>query len=225
MDMRRDAQIIYSRAIEAALPDNAVRAALEGMDIHENIYVLAVGKAAWQMGKTAAAVLGERVKEGMVITNHGHSRGEIENFRIFEAGHPVPDEDSYKATAAALDMVRPLGRGDAVIFLLSGGGSALFEKPLIPKEDMDRLTRELLASGADIVEMNTLRKRFSAVKGGRFALACAPAKIYTVVLSDVLGNRLDSIASGPAAPDMSSTAQAKSIAGRALRDKPDAPDA
>lgn len=214
MSLRTDANEIIQTAIRDALPDSAVRAALETADIVGELYLVAVGKAAWQMAKTAVEVLGNRVKDGIVITKHGYSGGAIVGLRIFEAGHPVPDADSYRATQAVIDLVAPLGEGDRVLFLLSGGGSALFEKPLIPPDDMERLTRELLACGADIVEINTLRKRFSAVKGGRFAQLCAPAKVCTVVLSDVIGDRLDMIASGPAAPDSSTAEDAQAIAAR-----------
>ena len=211
MDMRADAKLIYTRAIDAALPDNAVRVALKDIELQGNIYVAAVGKAAWQMGKTVSEVLGSRIKAGIVVTKHGYGKGAIERLEVYEAGHPVPDVDSYAATEKVLELVKPLGEGDTVLFLLSGGGSALFEKPLIPAEDMSRLTQELLASGADINEINTLRKRFSAVKGGKFALACMPAKVYNIVLSDVIGDRIDSIASGPAAPDGTTAEQAKYI--------------
>ncbi len=214
MSLREDANEIIRRAIDSALPHNAVRAAIIDYKPDGDIYVVAVGKAAWEMGKTAADVLGEKIKNGIVITKHGYSKGNIAGFSVYEAGHPVPDADTYTATQAVIDMVAPLGSGDNVVFLLSGGGSALFEKPLIPIEDMERLTRELLASGADIVEMNTLRKRFSAVKGGRFAKLCSPAKIYSIVLSDVIGDRLDMIASGPAVADSSTADEAKSIAAR-----------
>ncbi len=214
MSLREDANEIIRRAIDSALPHNAVRAALIDYKPDGDIYVVAVGKAAWEMGKTAADILGERVKAGIVVTKHGYSKGNIAGFSVYEAGHPVPDADTYTATQAVIDMVAPLGSGDNVVFLLSGGGSALFEKPLIPVEDMERLTQELLASGADIVEMNTLRKRFSAVKGGRFAKLCSPAKIYSIVLSDVIGDRLDMIASGPAVADSSTADEAKSIAAR-----------
>ena len=99
-----------------------------------------------------------------------------------------------------------------MLFLLSGGGSALFEKPLIPAEELQDITSQLLASGADIVEMNTIRKRLSGVKGGRFAQACAPAQVFSIVLSDILGDPLDMIASGPAVPDTSTCGQAIAIA-------------
>ena len=101
---------------------------------------------------------------------------------------------------------------DTVLFLLSGGGSALFEKPLVPGEVLQDITGQLLACGADIVEINTIRKRLSAVKGGRFAQICAPAKVFAIVLSDILGDPLDMIASGPACPDSSTCAQAVAIA-------------
>ena len=117
-----------------------------------------------------------------------------------------------QATQAALDLVMDLQAEDTVLFLLSGGGSALFEKPLISGEELADVTKQLLACGADIVEMNTIRKRLSAVKGGRFAKLCEPAKVYSIVFSDILGDPLDMIASGPAYPDTSTCEQAMAIA-------------
>lgn len=163
------------------------------------------------MAHTAVAALG-RVDEGIVITKYGHVRGTIPGVTCYEAGHPVPDESSFAATEKVLTMVQNLTDQDTVLFLLSGGGSALFEKPLIPGAELQEITNRLLAGGADIVEMNTIRKRLSAVKGGRFALACAPAKIFSIVLSDILGDPLDMIASGPAVPDSSTGEQAIAIA-------------
>ena len=140
--------------------------------------------------------------------------GPIANFTCCEAGHPVPDENSFAGTQKALDLVSGLTEQDTVLFLLSGGGSALFEKPLVPGEVLQDITGQLLACGADIVEINTIRKRLSAVKGGRFALACAPAQVFSIVLSDILGDPLDMIASGPAVPDASTCQQAIAIAER-----------
>ena len=212
MSLREDAKQIIDAAIASALPDNAVRKALRCADFGTGrVILIAAGKAAWQMAKAAVDTLGDRVDGGVVVTKYGHSRGPIGSLRIFEAGHPVPDENSFCGTQAAIDAVAGLSANDTVLFLLSGGGSALFEKPLIPGADLERLTRELLASGADIVEMNTVRKRFSAVKGGRFAALCRPARVFSIVLSDVLGDRLDMIASGPAYPDASTCEQAKAI--------------
>ena len=139
------------------------------------------------------------------------SKGEIPGVECREAGHPVPDENSFAATEKALEKVRGLEETDTVIFLLSGGGSALFEKPLISGEELQDITKQLLSCGADIVEMNTIRKRLSGVKGGRFALACMPARVTAIVLSDILGDPLDMIASGPAYPDSSTCEQANSI--------------
>lgn len=213
MSLREDANKIIAAALDAAMPDTAVRAALEKADFSSGRLILvAVGKAGWQMAKAAYAQLDSRIDGGVVITKYHHSKGPIGNLAIYEAGHPVPDGNSFAATQAAMDAVSGLTAEDTVVFLLSGGGSALFEKPLIPEEDLERLTRELLACGADIVEINTVRKRFSAVKGGRFAEHVFPAKVFAIVLSDVLGDRLDMIASGPAYPDCSTAEEAQAIA-------------
>lgn len=212
--LRQDADTIIASSLKAVLPDAAVRRALESEAFcpqDGRILLVAVGKAAWQMAHTAVTTLG-RVDEGIVITKYGHVRGTIPGVTCYEAGHPVPDENSFAATEKALTMVQNLTDKDTVLFLLSGGGSALFEKPLIPGAELQELTNRLLAGGADIVEMNTIRKRLSAVKGGRFALACAPAKIFSIVLSDILGDPLDMIASGPAVPDSSTGEQAIAIA-------------
>ena len=212
--LRQDADTIIASSLKAVLPDAAVRRALESEAFHPQggrILLVAVGKAAWQMAHTAVTTLG-RVDEGIVITKYGHVRGTIPGVTCYEAGHPVPDENSFAATEKVLTMVQNLTAKDTVLFLLSGGGSALFEKPLIPCAELQEITNSLLAGGADIVEMNTIRKRLSAVKGGRFALACAPAKIFSIVLSDILGDPLDMIASGPAVPDSSTGEQAIAIA-------------
>ena len=173
--------------------------------------LVAVGKAAWQMAKTAVDMLGI-VDAGIVITKYNHVQGEIPGVRCFEAGHPVPDDNSFSATLQVLELVRGLNPEDTVVFLLSGGGSALFELPLIPKEELQDITGQLLSAGAGIVEINTIRKRLSAVKGGRFALECAPARVFNIILSDVLGDITDMIASGPACPDSSTSEQALAIA-------------
>lgn len=222
--LREDAEEIIGSAIRAVLPDAAVRRALAGQTLEKGRVVLvAVGKAAWQMANSAAQLLGDRIDEGLVVTKHGHSRGPIRDFRIIEAGHPVPDENSYLGAQAALELVDPLGQEDHVLFLLSGGGSALFELPLLPAEELEDLTQQLLASGANVVEINTLRKRLSGVKGGRFAQRCAPAQVFNIILSDVIGDPVDMIASGPTSPDSSTSAQALEIAERyALRLSPQA---
>ena len=210
--LREDAQYIIDQALRAAQPDRAVEKALAETALTEPVTLVAVGKAAWQMSRAALDALGGKVRQGIVITKYGHSRGPLGNLKIFEAGHPVPDENGVRATQAALDMVGQLTNRDTVLFLLSGGGSALFEKPLIPLEELQDINRQLLACGADITQINAIRKRLSAVKGGRFAARCGEARIFCVILSDVLGDQPDMIASGPACADRSTCAQALEIA-------------
>lgn len=213
--IREDADKIVQAALAAALPDAAVKRALEGRDFGPGRLVLvAAGKAAWQMAAAACGILGERLDAGIVVTKYGHVKGPIPGVECCEAGHPVPDENSFAATQKAIGLVSGLTEQDTVLFLLSGGGSALFEKPLIPAEQLEDITRQLLGCGASIVEINTLRKRLSAVKGGRFARLCRPAKVFSVVLSDIIGDPLDMIASGPAYPDSSTCAQAAAIVER-----------
>lgn len=210
--LRAHADAIVKASIEAVKPDEAVRRALDGRTFSGKVVLVAAGKAAWQMAKTARECLNDRLDAGIVITKYGHVLSPIEGIDCREAGHPVPDEHSFSATQAALELVKGLNAEDTVLFLLSGGGSALFEKPLVDQSVLQDVTAQLLACGADIVEMNTIRKRLSAVKGGRFAQLCAPAQVYAIVLSDVLGDPPDMIASGPAAPDSSTCEQAIAIA-------------
>ena len=214
MTLRDTADQIIRASLRAVQPDAAVARALQSFSCSGRVVLIAIGKAAWAMANAAWAVLGPRITSGAVITKYDHSRGPIGPLRIFEAGHPVPDEAGLRAAQAALELTRGLQEEDCVLFLISGGGSALFESPLVPLAELEDITGQLLACGADIVEINTIRKRLSAVKGGRFARHCAPAQVFAVVLSDILGDPLDMIASGPAYPDSSSCAQALDIAKR-----------
>ena len=210
--LRSDADEIVRAGIRAVLPDEAVFRALEEFRPDQGKTILvSIGKAAWQMAQAAVKALG-RVDAGIVITKYGHVMGEIPGVACYEAGHPVPDQNSFDATAAALRLVSGLDEDDSVIFLISGGGSALFELPLVSGEELQDITRQLLGCGADIVEINTIRKRLSRVKGGRFAEACAPARVFSIVLSDIIGDPLDMIASGPACPDRSTCEEALKIA-------------
>ena len=209
--LRRDAEAVVRSAIDAVRPDAAVRRALARIALTEDLYLAAVGKAGWQMASAAVRHLERPLRRGIVLTKYGHIMGEIPGVICREAGHPVPDEGSFRGAREILEMTRGLRAEDMVLFLLSGGGSALFEEPLIPPEELQDVTNQLLACGADIVEMNTIRKRLSAVKGGRFARWCAPARVEAVILSDIVGDPLDMIASGPAAADPSTCAQAREI--------------
>lgn len=214
--LREDAQTIIAESIKEVLPEAAVIKALQEKTFPGKVVAVAIGKAAWNMAKAAKDTLGDRLEKGVVVTKYDHSRGDIAGFEIIEAGHPIADENSVLGASKALELVRDLGSEDTVVFLVSGGGSALFEKPMkgVLLEDIMDVTDQLLKSGADIVEINTVRKHLSAVKGGKFASQCGKAKIFTIVLSDVIGDRLDSIASGPAYPDSSTSEEALLIADR-----------
>ena len=198
MTLREEADKIIKEAITKVLPDEAVKQALKSRKS---------GKAAWQMANAAANILNGQIEKGIVITKYGHIQGDILGIECFEAGHPVPDTNTFAATQKVIELTEELQADDQVLFLLSGGGSALFEKPLINTEELSDITKQLLACGADIVEMNTIRKRLSAVKGG----LCEPAAIFAIVLSDIVGDPLDMIASGPAYADSSSASDAIAI--------------
>ena len=215
MSIRTDADCIISSVIRDAMPDEAVEKALRGFARPKGRLVLvSIGKAGWQMAKAAVDILGDAIDDGIVITKYGHAKESLGKIDIYEAGHPVPDSNSFLATEKAMSKVESLGSDDMVLFLISGGGSALFEKPLVKEEVLENITKQLLSCGADIVEMNTIRKRLSAVKGGRFAQLCAPAKVFSIVLSDIIGDPLDMIASGPAYPDSSTCSDAIEIVSR-----------
>jgi len=213
-DITDDARRIIRASIEAVLPDAAVVRALAQHEISRPVTLIALGKAAWRMAAAAHRVLGaDRVKQGVVVTKYGHCEGPIGCLEMHEAGHPVPDENGVHAARRVLEMAHGLTKEDEVILLISGGGSALFEHPApgVTLEDIADATRALLACGADITQINCIRKRLSAVKGGRLALAIAPAELFCVVLSDVLGDPLDAIASGPAYPDRTTCEEARAI--------------
>ena len=209
----RDAEMIIRNTIKDVLPDKAVRTVLNDRKNMENVYVVAVGKAAWKMAYTCQEIFGNHIRKGIILTKYGHAMEKLENFEIIEAGHPIPDKNSIMGTQKIIEMVRKLTEKDNIIFLLSGGGSSLFEKPVqgITLEDIQEVTQQCLQCGASITEINTIRKRLSDVKGGKFAAYCAPARICAIVLSDILGDKLDMIASGPAYEDSSTCSEAINI--------------
>ncbi len=210
--LRADADAIIRASLNAAMPESAVREALTGKTFGKGrLLIVSVGKAAWRMAKAACDTLGDRIGQGVVITKYDHSEGALPNIRVLEAAHPVLDQAGVDATSEALRLTGALTAEDTVLFLLSGGGSALFESPLVSLDTLQDITSQLLKSGADITQVNCVRKRLSGVKGGRFALHCVPAKVLTVALSDVLGDDPSAIASGPAAPDPSTSEEALEI--------------
>ena len=200
--LRRDAEDICRSAIEASVPDAAIQRALAQLPPCQGRTVLvSIGKAGWQTAKAAYDALGIAIEQGVVVTKYGHSQGPIGDLAIYEAGHPVPDEHSVRATEAALAAVSGLCAKDRVLFL-------------VPLAELEDITGQMLACGADITQINTIRKRLSGVKGGRFAQLCAPAHVYAILLSDVIGDPPDMIASGPAYPDSTTTAQAMALVSR-----------
>ena len=200
--IQEDAQQIMKKALQDAQPDQAVISALKKMpEVAGKIVLVAIGKAAWTMADAVAKQLGESLSKGICITKYGHVKGDIPHVKCLEAGHPVPDQNSIFATKKAEKLVSDLLPDDLVIFCISGGGSALFEDPIIPLPELQDITSQLLACGADIQEINIIRKHLSGVKAGRFGQLCQPAHVYAIILSDIIGDPLDAIASGPAAVD------------------------
>lgn len=214
--IREDALAIIQQAIAAVLPEQAVKAKLAELSLPGEITLIAIGKAAWRMAQAAHEHLADQIQSGIVITKYDHALGQLPGLEIYEAGHPLPDQAGVEATRRAISMVKPLTEQDTVLLLVSGGGSALFEQPAegLTLADLMAVNDQLLKSGADIVEINTVRKHLSQVKGGRLAQLAQPAKVIALVLSDVLGDRLDSIASGPAYPDSTTSAEALSVVER-----------
>lgn len=208
--LRQDAFTIVNQVIEAVLPEVAVKKQLQALNLPGQVTVIAIGKAAWRMASAAKAELGKQIRQGVVITKYEHSLGDIPGLEIFEAGHPLLDEQGIAATQRALAITQNLEEQATILFLVSGGGSALFEAPAagVSLADLRQVNESLLKSGANIVEINTIRKHLSKVKGGRLAQHVKPARVTALVLSDVLGDRLDSIASGPAYPDSTTSLEA-----------------
>ena len=196
--MLNDAKTICLKAIEGCLPDKAVKSALSSFP-DEEYYLIAVGKAAYAMALAASEV--RKIKKGIVITKYDHSKGEIDNVDIYEAGHPLLDENGVKATKKVIELCHSLESDDKVLFLLSGGASSLFESPLIKLDELQKINDQMLKKGLSIYEINTIRKKLSAVKGGRLADLCYPVQVYGIILSDVLGDKLDIIGSGPSVKD------------------------
>jgi glycerate 2-kinase len=182
------------------------------------LLVVALGKAAYLMSKAAEEALGDILHSGVAITKYGHvpPGGGLDKVRLFEAGHPVPDENGLRAAKEAMDLARAADRGTLTLCLMSGGGSALLVSPAegITLAEKQAITDMLLRAGADIGQLNTVRKHLSRVKGGRFAELAYPSKVISLILSDVLGDRLDVIASGPTAPDGTTYGEALAVVDR-----------
>lgn len=185
-----------------------------GQDV-DRVLVLGLGKAGSAMAAAAERALGDAISDGLVVVKDGHT-APTARVRVVEAGHPVPDARGERAARELLDLARGAGERDLVLVLISGGGSALTPAPAPPVTlaEKQRLTRLLLNAGATIGELNAVRKHLSALKGGQLARAAAPARVVALVLSDVVGDPLDVIASGPTVPDPTTFADALAVLDR-----------
>lgn len=224
-ELRYHARAIFAAGLESVDPQTAVRRFMnidagrlqlpdcvyELADFRK-IYVVGCGKAAAAMGFAVETLLGERLSGGVVVVKQGHGMvlGTIE---VVEAGHPVPDQAGLRGAARVMEYLQRAGERDLVLFLLSGGGSALLPCPAagLTLNDKQLTTRLLLNSGATIREINAVRKHLSRLKGGRAAALAAPARVVTLALSDVVGDTLEDIASGPTVADTSTYAQCLEI--------------
>jgi glycerate 2-kinase len=216
--MREDAGEIFYKALQAVQPGDAIRrhCKYDGKNLFignriyhlprfKNLFVVGAGKAAASMGAAIEDIIGENVTEGIVTVKYGHVT-DLNHIRLIEAGHPIPDENGRYGASAILNLVKKAGADDLVLCLISGGGSALLPLPYdgLTLEDKQNAIKILLSCGASIHEINAIRKHTSKIKGGWLARAASPATLVTLILSDVVGDDLDVIASGPTVPDLSS---------------------
>jgi glycerate 2-kinase len=207
---------ILSAALDAVDPAAAVRRAASDLDLDlepgGRIFIIAVGKASQPMADALAEILGDRLTRGIIVTKHARANSHSP-FVVLEGGHPVPDERSLAAGTMIRELVTGLTAADLVLCLISGGGSALVASPVegIALSDLQSLTADLLACGARVDEINTLRRHLDVLKGGGLARLAAPARVVSLLLSDVVGSPLEAIASGPTAPDPSTRADALAV--------------
>jgi glycerate 2-kinase len=214
-NLNSDLRLIVDRTIRAIQPDKLVEEGVRNLHLeNKKLFVVSVGKAAWTMARASLNLLEDRIVGGIVITKYEHSEGPLRDFEIYEAGHPQPDKNTYRATQKVLDTCQSLDADTEILMLISGGASALFELPLIDTELYEAINVELVGSGAGIEDINTVRKRFSGVKGGKFAAALMPRPIWAIILSDVLGDSVETVASGPVSTDTSDLVMAKAVANK-----------
>jgi glycerate 2-kinase len=212
---------IFSAALAAVDPFTAVESELEQVRTFfrvgdfTRLLVTGFGKASWRMAAACEHLLSDLITDGIIVTKYGHASASdrLAKIATYEAGHPVPDENGVTATRAIVDLARGADERTLMLCLISGGGSALLVAPCegITLGDKQELTDLLLKSGATINELNAVRKHLSMVKGGRLAQIAHPASIISLIVSDVIGDSLDVIASGPTAPDMSTYSDARAI--------------
>jgi len=223
IQLRDCARQIWEAALDAANPATCINRTLrvngnvlsigdKQFTIEGKLIVVGAGKAASRMAQVVEETLGERITDGLVVTKYEHGLP-LRRIRQVEAGHPIPDAAGVNAVREMRELLRGLKPEDIVLCLISGGGSALWPAPAegITLEQKQEVTSLLLRAGATILELNAVRKHLSAVKGGQLAAWAAPARIATLIMSDVIGDPLDFIASGPTAPDTTSFGEALAI--------------
>jgi glycerate 2-kinase len=224
-ELRHDLRTIFQAALKAVDPAEAIRTHVRrtanqlyvadrtyDLRQYDALSVIGVGKAGAAMAVGVEELLGDRLHGGHVIVKYGHG-APVRHVTVHEAGHPIPDEAGVRATRTLIDFVTGRGARELLICLISGGGSALSPAPVegISLAEKQEVTHLLLACGATIHEINALRKHISQIKGGQLARVAAPATLITLVLSDVVGDSLDVIASGPTVPDTSTFADCLEI--------------
>jgi glycerate-2-kinase len=215
IEARQKALDIFLAGVDSVMPDQLMHRYVSvdqnilqiehlryDLDTIDHIYIVGAGKASAAMAEAIESILGASITHGHIVTKYNHSIP-LQYITITEAGHPVPDENGRQGTQLIMSIAKEAGENDLVICLISGGGSALLTD--IPDgctlEDLKTLNSILLKSGADITEMNCIRKHLSNVKGGLLSRLAFPSKVVSLILSDVIGDPLDVIASGPTAPD------------------------
>jgi hydroxypyruvate reductase len=210
--LRQAALEIAQAALDAVDPEACVRHALKAVDLGNprRVFVIGAGKASAVMARAVEQTLGDRIQAGWINTKYGHGV-ELRRMVCHECGHPVPDEAGVAGARRIADLAREATEGDLIICLISGGASALMPLPAgrITLADKQAATGLLLASGAPIEELNCVRKHLSAIKGGRLAQLAAPARVISLILSDVVGDDVGVIGSGPTAPDATTFAEAR----------------
>ncbi len=226
--LRRGADEILAAALKAVNPHNAVRRVVRrrgdtlrvgevcyDLRVMRHVFVLGAGKAGAPMAAALEEILGNRITRGIVNVKYGYTTP-LRHVELIEAGHPLPNESGCRGAEAMLDLARDADEDDLVFCLISGGGSALLPAPVegITLEEKVRTTDLLLKSGAAIQEINTVRKHLSRIKGGQLARAATPARLVVLILSDVVGDPIDAIGSGPAAPDSTTFADALAVVHR-----------
>jgi hydroxypyruvate reductase len=233
-ELRQSARLIWEAALNAANPATCIRNAIQVNDgvlsvagkeiqIRGRLIVIGAGKPSAKMAQVIEEVLGSYITGGLVVTKYGHTLP-LSRIRLVEAGHPIPDNAGRRAVLETSELLRGLTKDDIVLCLISGGGSALWPAPAegITLEEKQEVTQLLLRAGATIRELNAVRKHLSDIKGGQLARWASPAHVISLIISDVIGDPIDFIASGPTAPDTTSFSDALSIIQKYGIDVPEA---